>query len=281
MRCIFCKRDSTGSRSEEHIIPQSLGNEEHVLPPEVVCDACNNYFASSIEQMVLESGEFKSARFNMVIPNKRNRVPSLDGMLLPLQPGMAMREAVRFHRADVSRNPEDGSYNLFPNDEAAAAVADGRITQVIIPTSGPKPDRRVFSRFLGKVAVEAMAARLLQNAPEMLEAFVQDDQIDHLRNYARYGKQGLEWPYSERRIYPADFSFPTPDGGSYEVLHEFDFLYTEQGEMYFVLAILGTEYAINMASPDSEGYTQWLAEHGGSSPLYRKKGFPPYIPEPE
>jgi hypothetical protein len=103
---------------------------------------------------------------------------------------------------------------------------------------------------------------------------VQDDQIDHLRNYARYGKQGLEWPYSERRIYPADFSFPAPDGGSYEVLHEFDFLYTEQGEMYFVLAILGTEYAINMAGPDYEGYMQWLAEHSGNSPLYRKEWFP-------
>ena len=224
--------------------------------------------------MVLESGEFKSARFNMAIPNKRNRVPSLVGMLLPLQRGMSLREAVQFHRADVSRNPEDGSYNLFPDEEAAPAVADGRITRMIIPASGPKPDGTVFARFLGKVAVEAMAARILQNAPEALEAFVHDDQIDHLRNYARYGKQGLKWPYSERRIYTAGFSFPAPDGGSFEVLHEFDFLYTDQGEMYFVLAILGTEYAINMAGPDYEGYARWLAEHGGSSPLYRKEGFP-------
>ncbi len=63
MYCIFCKRDSTGSCSVEHIIPESLGNEEHVLPPGVVCGACNNYFASSIEQAVLESGAFKIARF--------------------------------------------------------------------------------------------------------------------------------------------------------------------------------------------------------------------------
>ncbi len=122
--------------------------------------------------------------------------------------------------------------------------------------------------------MEAMAARLLRNAPEMLDAFVQDDQIDILRNYARCGKQGLEWPYSEQRIYPADFSFPISDGSSYQVLHEFDFLYTEQGEMYFVLAILGTEYAINMAGPDFEGYIQWLAAHDGISPLYQKEGFP-------
>ncbi len=142
MRCIFCKRDSTGSRSAEHIIPESLGNDEHVLPPGVVCDACNNYFASSIEQVVLESGEFKTARFNMGIPNKRNRTPMVQGMLLPLQPGMTLEAAARFHRADVSREA-DGNLSLIPNEAAIAAVADGRITRMIIPTTGPKPDRPV------------------------------------------------------------------------------------------------------------------------------------------
>ena len=264
MRCIFCKRNSNGSRSVEHIIPESLGNEEHVLPPGVVCDACNNYFASSIEQVVLESGEFKTARFNMVIPNKRKRLPMLAGVLLP---GIARRQSVQFHRADVSRNT-DGSLNLFPEDAAIEAIADGRINRLVIPAEGPKPDRTVFSRFLGKVAVEAMAARLIKNAPETLDAFVQDEQVDCLRNHARYGNPRLEWPYSERRIYAADFCFPTENGDSYEVLHEFDFLHTDQGEMYFVLAILGTEYAINVAGPDFEGYTRWLAEHNGASPLY-------------
>ena len=273
MHCIFCKRDSTASHSVEHIIPESLANEEHILPPGVVCDACNNYFASSIEQVVLESGAFKTARFQMLIPNKRKRMPTVEGMLLPLQPGMTLQQARRFHSADVSRDT-DGNYMLFPSDAAVEAVANGHITRIIIPSAGPKPDSTLFARFLGKIAVEAMAARLLKNAPYMLDDFAHDDQVDHLRNYARYGKQGLAWPYSERRIYPADFSFPTSNEGSYEVLHEFDFLYTDQGEMYFVLAIMGTEYAINMAGPDYEGYTQWLAEHNGASPLYVKEGFP-------
>lgn len=127
----------------------------------------------------------------------------------------------------------DGNYTLFPSDAAVEAVANGHITRVIIPNAGPKPDGTLFARFFGKIAVEAMAAKLLKNAPYMLDEFAHDDQVDHLRNYARYGKQGLAWPYSERRIYPADCSFPTSDGRSYEVLHEFDFLYTDQGEMYF------------------------------------------------
>lgn len=128
MRCIFCKRNSTGSRSVEHILPQSLGNEEHVLPPGVVCDACNNYFATSIEQVVLESGEFKTARFNM-IPNKRKRVPILAGMLLP---GIARLQSVQFHRAEVSRNTV-GSFNCSRRMLRSPAIADGRINRVIIP----------------------------------------------------------------------------------------------------------------------------------------------------
>jgi hypothetical protein len=67
--------------------PNRLGTRS-TFPPGVVCDACNNYFASSIEQVVLESGAFKTARFQMLIPNKRKRMPTVEGMLLPLQPGM-------------------------------------------------------------------------------------------------------------------------------------------------------------------------------------------------
>lgn len=62
MRCIFCERDSSTSRSIEHIIPESLGNHEHVLERGVVCDGCNNYLARKIEEPVLSSGYFKNLR---------------------------------------------------------------------------------------------------------------------------------------------------------------------------------------------------------------------------
>src|SRR5436309_15606851 len=84
-RCVFCKRDSGASRSIEHILPESLGNKEHTLPAGVVCDACNNYFASGIEQPVLESGHFVTARFSALIPNKREKMPMLPAMLLPVK----------------------------------------------------------------------------------------------------------------------------------------------------------------------------------------------------
>jgi len=76
MRCIFCKSGSDGSRSIEHIIPESLGNTEHTLPRRVVCDACNNYFARKIEAPLLASQVFVLLRARQRIPNKRGLIPT-------------------------------------------------------------------------------------------------------------------------------------------------------------------------------------------------------------
>jgi hypothetical protein len=265
-RCIFCKKNASGSKAIEHIIPESLGNEEHTLPPGIVCAPCNNYFASSIEQPVLESGYFVTSRFNALIPNKRRRMPSLSGILLS---GYRADQDVRFHRAEVSRSVE-GAFQIYAEPAAEEGIVSGRINRVIVPASGSKPNHQLFSRFLGKVAVECMALQLLKNGPHMLPEFIDDEQVDLLRNYSRFGKTGLEWPYSERQIYSADFVFPGKNGESYEVLHEWTFLYTNKTEMYFVLAILGVEYAINMGGPDIEGYGLWLKENNGCSPLYQE-----------
>jgi hypothetical protein len=255
---------SDGSRSLEHILPESLGNQDHTLPAGVVCDSCNNYFASSIEQPVLESGYFRTSRFNRLIPSKRRRIPALSGILLP---GFQTEGRFGFHRAEVSRDT-DGKFQIYPEAGAEARVATGEVNRVIIPASGQKPRGQLFPRFLGKVAIECMGQRLVRNAPHLLPDFVDDTQIDLLRNYARFGKTGFEWPYSERQIYPADFLFPASCAEPYEVLHEWDFLSTEETEVYFVIAILGIEYAINMAGPELEGYGLWLQRNYDRSPLY-------------
>ena len=61
----------------EHIVPESLGNVEHVLPVGAVCDGCNQYFARKVERQLLESPMFRQLRAAMNVPNKRNRIPAL------------------------------------------------------------------------------------------------------------------------------------------------------------------------------------------------------------
>src|SRR3990172_9041277 len=83
MRCVFCKNDCTNSRKVEHIIPESLGNTKHLLPKGVVCDSCNSYFGIKVEKPLLDSHYFRQARFRNRIYNKNDRVPTIQGVLLP------------------------------------------------------------------------------------------------------------------------------------------------------------------------------------------------------
>jgi hypothetical protein len=82
MRCIFCKNDSTNSKSVEHIIPESLGNKNNILPKGVVCDSCNSYFGSKIEKAVLEMPYFKSLRGRIMIENKKGKISSVSGFTI-------------------------------------------------------------------------------------------------------------------------------------------------------------------------------------------------------
>lgn len=81
MHCIFCKGESSASRSVEHILPESLGNTEHVLPLGVVCDGCNNYFASKIEQPLLEDPYLREQCSLAGILSKKGNLPRVPCIL--------------------------------------------------------------------------------------------------------------------------------------------------------------------------------------------------------
>jgi hypothetical protein len=51
-------------------------------------------------------------------------------------------------------------------------------------------------------------------------------------------------------------------------VHEYDILITDANEWYFVLALFGLEFAINIGGPDIDLYVRWLDQHEGVSPLY-------------
>jgi hypothetical protein len=240
------------------VIPESLWNTKHILPEGVVCDACNNYFAREIEKPFLDSPAISRLRFTQLIPNKRGRVPSSEALLLPGFPVVAHRDA---------KAPYALSLDLLP--DAFRHVASSPTGTLLLPLTADPPTDRVVSRFLAKMAVEAMALRLLPH-PEGLCYLVDEPQLDPIRNFARRG-QPREWPNHTRRIYDAERNSPDLDGKSYQTVHEFDFLVTDKQEWYFVFALFGLELSINVGGPDISGYVAWLEEHDGKSPLYSGK----------
>jgi hypothetical protein len=266
MRCLFCRENSDLSRSVEHIIPESLGNTEHVLPPRVVCDKCNNYFARKVEAPLLDSEFFRHVRQQAMLQNKRGRIPTVTGLCLPAKVAVLL---------SVEKNGSKGLC-AAKDDETGRLIESIRLHQkgtLLVPVPVP-PEQRIVSRFLGKVALEVLASRVFHVAGG-LDEIVDKEELHPLRRYARRGDKPQNWPFHERRIYPEDAYFVDRDTGEYyEVLHEYTLLYTEHTELYLVLGLLGVEYTLNMVEPMSEGYEQWLRENGGRSPLY-PDGFPP------
>jgi HNH endonuclease len=233
MRCIFCKKNSENSVSVEHIIPESLGNIDHVLPKGIVCDACNNYFAK-IEKELLEQDYFQSVRGRNNLRNKR-------GNLIP--------EIGLIHHPDGGKvgiyHEHSGISIDIPSSKMATLITSGAVNKLFIPHyEEPDPKNVSLSRFIGKVAIEALALRLI-NIEGWEEEIIDKPELDFLRDYVRYGPGKIKfWEYHQKRVYAE----------SDDIIHEFGFKYPESKELFFNLTIFGIEYTINMSGPEIESY---------------------------
>lgn len=255
MPCLFCKGDTTGSKSVEHIIPESLGNTKSILPPGVVCDKCNSYFARKVEKPLLESIELAALRFHQRVPSKRGRIPPLEGTIGPSAPA-----TMYLYRGGEFAGLLDTSL------EAAKLILHDKADVLNLPAPGDDWNPTLTSRFLAKAALEGLASRLLSHFGNTDYA-ITEGQLDRIREYARRGS-GIPWPYHRRRIYDADKSWTLPNGEAVQRVWEWEILETEQMEHYFVLALFGLELTVNYHEPDTRGYVDWLTRHGGVSPLY-------------
>lgn len=260
MRCLFCRKDATGSRSAEHIVPESLGNKAYVLRPGIVCDTCNNYFAREVERPFLDAPAVRSLRFRQSIPNKRGRVPPLDAILAPHFPAV------------FNRNVKAGLTFLSLEPEGVQHILTQPSGKLVLPGGAEPPPSDIVSRFLAKVALEAMASRI-QHVPEWLADFISEAQFDPLRRYAREGVPKT-WMHHVRRIYDENRPFVDERGQEVQTVHEFDILVADSGEWFFVLALFGLELTINVGGPDISGYLAWLDANSGASPLYWGKNAP-------
>jgi hypothetical protein len=88
----------------------------------------------------------------------------------------------------------------------------------------------MLSRFMAKVALEAMAARVVGHEGGQ-DYLCDEHQLDDLRDHARHGRIS-RWPVHTRHIYAADAKTVLPGGESEQVIHESDFLVTVRGMVF-------------------------------------------------
>lgn len=134
-----------------------------------------------------------------------------------------------------------------------------------------KPDSYSMSRFLGKIALEALASRAV-DVVEGLDEIIDKVELDDLRNFVRRGNsQKIPWEFHAREIYPEGKIFHEEGYGNYEILHEYTLLYTEEQNLFFIIALFGVEYAIDMGQTEIIEYKNWLSKNQNKSPLYFEK----------
>lgn len=144
----------------------------------------------------------------------------------------------------------------------------GNVPSVEEVNSFNLPEYRLMSRFVGKVGLEALADRLIPD-PRWKKEVIDKTALDPLREYTRYDR-GETWPFLYRTIYPVNAVFEQ-NGSRYEVLHEYDLLYTKSLELHIVLILFGVEFALNLGGRSTDGYKQWLEENDFVSPLYSER----------
>lgn len=87
--CLICRQRDGGFTGVEHIIPESLGNHEKVLPPGVVCDRCN-HACSVLDKALIEFVPIKMMKTWHGVPGKKGRLPHTqfnNGSLVSKAPG--------------------------------------------------------------------------------------------------------------------------------------------------------------------------------------------------
>lgn len=220
----------------------------------------------------MELKQIQYLRFQAEVPNKKNKIPQIDGMLDNGSPIKIIKKQVNNEILHILKiEPEHLEKSII-----------NRPSRIIIPAFSNKDileSNKVVSRFIAKIALEALADRL-KNIENSLNDLIDDKNYDQIRNYVRLGNVN-NWPCNIRRIYNYDKNW----GNNNELeqkIFEYDFLLIPiekdidlkhldksiDAYLYFIIALWGMEFAINMAGPEIDEYLKWLKEHDDVSPLY-------------
>lgn len=163
------------SRSEEHIIPLSLGNEKLILPIGTICDDCNNYFARNIEKEFLNNQSIIKLRSYHCIPSRKKKVPPLE-------------VCVGNESTKMDIDAENNCAFIGLTRETIQLLKDGKIehffTEGVIIDS--LKNNYFVSRFLVKVFIEINLFYILKFSNDH-RVYSYDEKFKELISYVRRG----------------------------------------------------------------------------------------------
>lgn len=165
--CIYCRETTGGFTSEEHIIPESLGNDELVLPRGFVCDKCNNGVLAELDSVLLKFEPIAMLQVQFVPYTKDGKLPKANFQNLTIR---------RTSPRSITVQAKDRTGRIRNKKH----LGDGRYT-FSLNMRGKPLDPKQLGRALYKVGLGMVA--LGQGHEQAC-----DPRFDEARNYIRFGK---------------------------------------------------------------------------------------------
>ena len=182
-RCIFCKSDSEGFTTREHILPESLGGGDWaVLTDGLFCDRCQNHFGSRVEQQALGDYPFSFFRVFLGVPTKKGKAPWFDSW-----------------EGKLGASLVPGEVGYDPASCFEEAMDQGRKTQIRLLAHPVRP--HMICRTLLKMAIEVIG----NDDPK--DVF--HKRYDAARIFALKGRKDGAWWYLQRENMQAAVDFMT------------------------------------------------------------------------
>jgi hypothetical protein len=121
-QCIYCTNTAGKFISEEHVVPEALGNDELVLEPGYVCDTCNH---SLLERLDRALAGFGPIAFLKILNRKTvGAAPNDPAAKVQQFRGRARVSGEPFESNDVTWHVRDSE--IFPYRRTVEYLADGR-----------------------------------------------------------------------------------------------------------------------------------------------------------
>ncbi len=183
MNCIFCQSNGPFS-TREHIIPESLGNDNLILQGHI-CDSCQNYFGKEVEYYVLNKTPFATWRAMLGIRTKTGNLPRIN---------MSQPNTIKGKLPDKHHHHDNGIiFESLPDGSNSIKITSQQIVSEI--ENGSRSSFRfvmtpkvlcMIGRFLGKIGLELLCLDDPVTA--------RDSCYDDIRTYARKGTTLDIWP---------------------------------------------------------------------------------------
>jgi len=165
-RCLFCLESKGPFSRIEHIIPESLGNDDDFLEPGFVCDQCNQYFGSEVENKALNASPFGIERTSAAVITKKGKLPFYSG-----HPGLFLQSTGFKDTVLMVASKENIIY-------------DSRYNSRYLLSFSHVKDEHYIVRMLLKIGLES-----LLNSP--IDPY--SKAFDEARKYARYPRLSQSW----------------------------------------------------------------------------------------